>query len=116
MLPRCFFDGPLGDLKHAAGGPALGHQRQHVVLASGQAGQRAAVRAGRQQVGDDLGIERGAAGRDPGKRVGELGDVDGPVLQQVADPGGPAARAHGQQVGRVPCLDVLGNTRMPTPG
>jgi len=59
---------------------------------------------GVQHPGDDLGIERGAAGRDTGDRVDELADVGDPVLEQVAD----SAGTRPEQVGGVAGPDVLG--------
>ena len=53
---------------------------------------------------DDLGVHDGAAVGDPLDRVGELGAVEHPVLEQVAD----RARAVGQQFPGVQLLDVLG--------
>ena len=44
----------------------------------------AAARAG-EQLGDDLGVERGAAGADPAHVDEEVGDVGDAVLEQVAD-------------------------------
>jgi hypothetical protein len=55
----------------------------------------------RQQPGDDLRVHRGAAVRDPLDRVGELGAVEDPVLEQVAD----RARAVGEQLAGVQLLD-----------
>jgi hypothetical protein len=56
------------------------------MLTRGEHGEGAGVAARVQQAADNLGVERGAARRDPGDRVGELGDVGDPVLEQVADP------------------------------
>ena len=58
---------------------------------------------GGKEVADHLGVERGAAGRDPGHGVGELVHVGDPVLEQVAH----AGRAGAQQPGRIHGLDVL---------
>jgi hypothetical protein len=63
-----------------------------------------AVRRLPRQLGDHLGVEGGAAGGDPGQRLGELGGVGDAVLEQIAD----ARGARGQQPGREPGLDVLG--------
>jgi hypothetical protein len=59
----------------------LGHQREHLTLARGERGHRAA--AG-QQLGDHLRVERGAAPRHAGQRVDELVHPAHPVLPQVA--------------------------------
>ena len=69
----------------------------------GERGQPAALPAGPEQLADHLGVQRGAAARDPLQRRGELGHVGHPVLEQVADPGGAAL----QQLGAVERLDVL---------
>ncbi len=93
-------------------GAALGHQGEHLALARGQRGQALGVAAGAEELADHLGVEGGAAGGDPGQRVGELGHVGDPVLEQVADAGGAAL----QQLGRVPGLDVLGEHQHAGPG
>ncbi len=59
--------------------------------------------AGAQQLGDDLGIERGSARPDPDQRVDELADVGDAVLEQVPDTAGRP----GEQLGGVTRLDVL---------
>ena len=53
-----------------------------------------------EQLGDDLGVERGAAVADPMHGFDEVGDVGDAVLEQVADALG---------VGReeLPCVLVL---------
>jgi hypothetical protein len=83
------FDGALGD-REAVGdgavGAALGHQGEDVALARGERVEGGRVPGGLEQAGDDLGVEGGAARRDPGDRVVELRDVGDPVLEQVADP------------------------------
>ena len=81
--------------------PALRHQRQHLALPRGQPGDR--VAAAHHQLADHLGVEHGAAGRDPLQRGEEVVDVGDPVLEQVADP----APAAGEQVVGVGHLDVL---------
>ena len=89
---------------HDAGvGAALGHQPQHLLLARGEAVHRV-VAAADHQLGDDLGVQRGAAGGDPAHRVEEVADVRDPVLEQVADRAGGLR----QQVGGVALLHVLG--------
>src|SRR5688572_3664920 len=57
-----------------------------------------------EQLPDDLGVEDGAARRDPPKRIDELAYVSDPVLEEVADPLGAVV----QEVACVPLLDVLG--------
>jgi hypothetical protein len=92
---------PVGD---GAIGAAFGHEGEHIAFSLGQCGQGTGVASGVQHPADDLGVERGAAGRDAGDRVDELADVGHPVLEQVAD----SAGAHPQQVGGIAGLDVLG--------
>ncbi len=82
---------------------ALGHQPEHLELARRQPLERAACASPREELRDDLGIERRAAVRDAPDGVDEVGDVHHAVLQQVAD----AAVAVGEQLGRVGLLDVL---------
>ncbi len=97
-------DGPLGQhqpARDAAVGEALGHQREHLALAGAQ--HREPVgRAAAHQRGDDLRIERRAAARDALRRFDEVGDVEHPILEQVAE---PALR---DQPDRPRRLDVLG--------
>ena len=66
-------------------GAALGHEPQHLALAGRQPAERVAAAAAGEQLGDDLGVEGGAALAHPAHGVEELGDVGDPVLQQVAD-------------------------------
>ncbi len=63
-------------------------------------GSSLATRA--EQRRDHLGVEGGAARGDPAQRVEEVVDVEDPVLEQVAE------AAPGDQLDRVPGLDVLG--------
>ena len=56
-------------------------------LARGEAVERVGAVAD-EELGDDLGVEGGAAGGDPAQRVEEVGDVGDPVLEQVADGAG----------------------------
>src|SRR6266540_1099890 len=84
-------------------GAPLRHQPQHLLLAQSEAVDRVAAAAD-QELGDDLGVERGATGGHPAQRVEEVGHVGDAVLEEVPDPAGP----HGQQVGGVALLDVLG--------
>ena len=86
---------------------------EDLALAGGERVEGGRAAAGAEQAGDDLGVEGGAARRDPGDRVDELADVGDAVLEQVAD---AAASRDAQQVGRVPGLDVLGEHQMPTRG
>jgi prolipoprotein diacylglyceryl transferase len=61
-------DGSIGDGEAAgdgAVGPALGHQGEDVVLPGGERAQGAGVPARVEQAGDDLGVQGGAARRDP---------------------------------------------------
>ena len=78
-------------------GAASGHQGEDVMLAGGECAEGTGMAARVQQAGDHLGVQGGAAGRDPRDRVSELREVGDPVLGQVADP----ARARGEQVGGV---------------
>jgi hypothetical protein len=76
---------------------------------TGWAARRSAAAAGwsdyaSEHARDDLGVERGSPGGDPGDRVGEHLDVADPLLQQVADP----LRAIADQVDHVVLLEVLG--------
>ena len=59
--------------------------------------------AAAEQLGDDLGVDHGAAGGDARRGGDEVLHVGDAVLEQVAD----AARAARQQVRRVALLDVL---------
>ena len=83
-------------------GPALGHQRQHLLLAGGEAVQRLVALPGHHR-GHDLRVEDGATRQHPAHAVDELPHVGDPVLEQVAD--GPCAA--GQQLAGVELLDVL---------
>src|SRR5579872_6791821 len=103
-------DRPAADdkrLRDRGIGPALGHQAQNLKLARCQLGQR--VPAARQQLGDHLRVQRTAARRDPVERVEEVRHVGDPVLEQVPDSTGAA----GDQLGRVPLLDPLGQHKHP---
>src|SRR4051794_29799388 len=88
---------------------ALGDQAQHLALARAERGQRSGLAAARQQPGDDLGVEGGAACRYAPQRVGELLAVADAVLEQVSEPLG----ALGQQPCRGSGLDVLGEDHDP---
>jgi len=87
--------GALGDhepVGHALVRPARGHQREHLPLPLRE--HLAAVAVARtEEAGDDLGIERRAAGRHAPHRLDERADVGDAVLEQAAD----AARVLGQQ-------------------
>ena len=83
--------------------PPLGHHAQHLELAGGEPVD-GIVAVADQQLGHDLGVERGAAGGHPAQRVQEVGHLGDPVLEQVAD----AAGLDRQQFGGVALLDVLG--------
>ncbi len=85
-------------------GPALGHQGQHLAFARAEGGQAAVTGVAGEKAGDHLRVHRGAAGGDPADGVHELGAVEYPVLEQVAD----APAATGQQFAGVQLLDVLG--------
>ena len=83
---------------------ALGDQLEHLALARGERRQRTVVARARQQPGDDLRVERGAAGGDAPQRGGELVDVADAVLEQVAEPCGALREQPRRDAG----LDVLG--------
>jgi hypothetical protein len=80
-------------------GAASGHQGEDVMLAGGECAEGTGVTARVQQAGDHLGVQGGAAGRDPRDRVGELRDVGDPVLEQ-----GNCASGACQPTGRRKCL------------
>ena len=84
-------------------GAALGHQPEHLALARGELVERRRALAAAEQLGDDLGVERGAAGGDAPQRRRGTRDVGDAVLEQVAD----ALAAAAEQVGGVALLDVL---------
>jgi hypothetical protein len=65
-------------------GTSLGHQVQHLALARSQSVQWV-TGAAQQQLGDDLGVQDGAARRDPAQGVDELLDVGDALLEQMAD-------------------------------
>ena len=83
MLATCFST-TFGEMKSSPRdrgvGPALGEQREHFPLTRGEFREGVAASPGVQQVGDDLGVEHGAAIGDPGDRVDEVADVRNPVL------------------------------------
>ncbi len=81
---------------------ALGHEPEHLELARRQPLERP-VSPAREELRDDLGIERGASLGDPADRVDEVADVHDPVLQQVPDATAPVR----EELGRVRLLDVL---------
>ena len=97
-------DGPLGhpDATRDTGiGASLGHQRQHLLLASTQHGQWIVTSTCRHQFLDQTGVDdRAAVGNSP-QVVNELGDLGDPTLEQVAD-----ALSAGQKLRRVLDLDV----------
>ena len=80
----------------------LGHEPEHLELARREDVERAAC-AAREELGDHLRVERGAAGGDAAHGADEVVDVHDPVLEQVAEP----TAAVGEELGRVRVLDVL---------
>jgi hypothetical protein len=62
-------------------GTALGHQREDLSLAIGQRLQRMVPAASAEQLRHHLGVDGGAAPRDPAHRVRELVDVRDPVFR-----------------------------------
>jgi hypothetical protein len=98
--------GSLGDEQRGGDAgvrPALGHEPEDVVLAGGQGGQRVLAPSPGEELGDDLGVQRGAAGGHALHGLEEVAHVGHPVLEQVAHPLGPS----GQQLGGVVLLHVL---------
>jgi len=92
----------LGDRRVRA---ALRHQAEDLPLARREAGERAvAVVLLGEQLGDDVGVHRGAAGRDAAHRVHEAVRVEHPVLEEVAD----ASAAVGEEFAGVELFHVLG--------
>ena len=105
MLVTCFstarggHDELLGDRLVR---PALRHQLEHLPLARGERVERIVAASAPHESRDHGGVERRAALGDATNRVGELGDVCDPVLEQVTD----AFRAPLEQLERVAGLDV----------
>ena len=100
LLDRALGDHQLlGDGRVRA---ALGHQPEHVALARGELVERAVV-ALAQQLGDRLGVQRGAALGHAPHGVDEVAHLGDAVLEQVADAAAPV----GEQLGGVGALDVL---------
>ena len=89
---------------------SLRHQREHLAFARGELCERPA--AAGEELRDHLGVEGGAAGRDPVERVDELVHPADAVLEQVAD----AAGAVGEQLGRVLCSTYWDSTSTGRPG
>ena len=77
---------------------------EDLALARGERLERIVVALAAEHAGDDLGVERRAAGRNAADGVGEGVDVRDAVLEQVADAGGVV----GEQLAGVGLLDVLG--------
>jgi hypothetical protein len=98
-------DRALGDdqpLRDAGVREPLGHQGEDLALARSELVLRVAARAG-DELGHDLGVERRPPAGDTLERVEEVAHVGHALLQQVPD----AARLAGEQLRRVPLLDVL---------
>ena len=76
---------------------------EHLALAGRERGERVAPAAAGEELGDDLGVEGGAALAHPAHGGEELGDVGDAVLEEVAE----AAGIDGEQLGGVALLDVL---------
>lgn len=72
-------------------------------LARSQPVQRVGTATAQQQLGNDLRVKGCPACRNTLERIHELLDVRDALLEQVAD----TARLRGEQVGRVPLLDIL---------
>ena len=115
MLAMCFSTAPTVSTSDSAM-PAF--DRPSAISASTSRSRGVSSSSGpssrrlREQLGDDLGVERGAAAGDPLDRLQEVGDVHDPVLEQVADP----AAAVGEQLLGVGRLDVLGDDQHRRPG
>ena len=90
----------LGD---ARVGAAFGHQPQHLALAWCEHRKWFAPLTADEQLGDDLGIQRGASVRNAAARTHELRDIGNPLLEEVAD----ANRAAAEQLRCEALLDVL---------
>ena len=106
MLRTCFSTAPfaddeaLGDREfECPSAISASTSRSRGVRSSSDVGAAAAA----EQLRDDLGVDRRAAGSDAPRGGKELVDVGHAVLQQVAD----AAAAAAQQIGGVALLDVL---------
>lgn len=93
-------------------GASLRHELEHVAFARAQQGRGMQGRGAAEQLGDHLGVHRGAAGRDAPQRLDEVGGVEHAVLEQVAD----SARAVGEQLAGVDLLDVLRQHEHREPG
>ena len=91
---------------------ALGHACEHGELALGQFVEGAAPAPAVEHLGDDLGVERGAAARHLSRRFREAARLHDTVLEQVADTFGALL----EQLDRVALLDVLGRTTTPVWG
>src|SRR5689334_11803599 len=84
------FDSPLGHRQRGGNGgvgTALGHQAEDLALAGRELLEAIAVAAGTDQLGYDLRIQCGAAGRYSRECVHEVVEVDDPLLEQVTDAG-----------------------------
>jgi hypothetical protein len=98
-------DGQHERLRNAGVGAALGHQPEDLAFARREPLERTVLTPPGEQLGDDVGVECGAAAGDPANRLEEVGHMHHAVLEQVAD----AAPAIGQQLRGVGRLDVLGD-------
>ena len=58
---------------------------EHLALARAQVVERVAAAGAREELADDLGVDRRAAGGDPVDRLEELARLGDAVLEQVAD-------------------------------
>ena len=101
---RVLLDRTVGDAELIGDrgvGEALGHEREDLSLARGERLDRAPKSS--EELLDHLGVERGAAGSDPGHRIDELADIGDPFLEEVSDTAGPV----GEELARILDLDLL---------
>ncbi|MBV9449910.1 MAG: hypothetical protein JO345_28865 [Streptosporangiaceae bacterium] len=101
LLDRAF--GHPEFLRDPAVGAPLRHQRQHLTFPGRQHVERVVQAAGRDEFGDESGIDDRAAPHQALERPDEIVDVDDPALEQVA-----ASLATGQEVHRMLDLHVRG--------
>ena len=90
------FDGAVGDVETVGDRlvrAAFGDEREYIVLARGERGERVVVAAPAEQAGDDRRVDDGFAVADAAERVDEDGGGEDPLLQQVADLLGVLLRA-----------------------
>ena len=80
------FDGAVADHQgpgDGSVGSALGHEPKDLALAGRQRAQRVSSPRPGKELGNDLGVERGAAFADPRNGIEKLRHVSDAVFQQV---------------------------------